>query len=69
MVFTDVIAEVIYAWRVQGFGRCEGVKVREAKHIRFADDAGSDGDVGDGGIEFCVGGGEEGFFQLAAGDA
>ena len=40
--------------------------MRAAEHVAFADDAGRNGDEGDGGVEFCVGGGEENFVEGAA---
>ena len=66
MVFADVVAEVVYSWGAEGVGRGEGVEVRAAEHVGFANDAGGDGDAGDGGVEFCVRGGEKGFFEMTA---
>lgn len=37
-----------------------------SEHVGFADYAGGDGDGGDGGVEFCVRGGEEELFEEAA---
>ena len=40
--------------------------MRAAEHVAFADDTGGDGDAGDGGVEFCMGGGEKGFVEESA---
>ena len=74
MVLADVVAEVVDAcsaqlafWEV-GVGRCgcESVEVGASEHVGFADDAGGDCNGRDGDVEFCVGGGEEEFFEEAA---
>ena len=67
VILAYVVAEVVDPWGAVGVGGCEGVKVRESEHVGFADDAGGNGDGGNGGVEFCVGGGEEDFFKESAG--
>lgn len=68
MVLADVGTEEVDPGRVGGvLGGGEGVQVRAPEHVGFADDAGRDGDGGDGGVEFGVGGGEEELFEEGAG--
>ena len=72
MVFADVVGEEIDAGAAVGRGGCgwggggQGVEVRAAEHVAFADDAGGDGSGVDAGVEFRVGGRLEHFFQAAA---
>lgn len=67
MVLADIEAEEIDPRRVGGvLGGREGVQVRAPEHVRFADDAGRDGDGGYGGVEFGVGGREEELFKEGA---
>lgn len=54
MVLADVIAEEIDARGVVPRRGCQGVEMRAPEHVAFADDAGGDGDGGDGGVEFRV---------------
>ena len=60
-------AEMVDSRRVSGISMAgQRVEVRAPEHVRFADYAGRDGDGGDGGVEFCVGGGEEELFKEAS---
>ena len=64
VIFADVMREVVDTgtiWR--GRRRGEGVEVRASKHVALTYRAGRDGDGGDGGVVFGVGGGEEERFE------
>ena len=67
MIFADVVAEVVDAWGAVGVRGSESIDVGDAEHIRFADDTGGDGNGRDGGVKFCVGGGEEDFLKESPG--
>ena len=58
VVFADVVGKEVDAGATAtGVGRGgQGVEVREAEHVGFSDGAGGNGDSGDGGVEFGVGG-------------
>ena len=64
VILADMGAEIVDSGRVSGTSMAgQRVEVRPPEHVRFADYAGRDGDGGDGGVEFCVGGREEELFQ------
>ena len=68
MILADVVREVVDTgaiWRWRRWG--QGVEVRASKHVALAYSAGRDGDGGDGGVVFGVGGGEEERFEGCAG--
>lgn len=66
MIFTYISREIVDSWRTGGEARSEGVEMRAAEHVGFANYAGGNGDRGDGRVEFCVRGREEELFQKAA---
>ena len=67
VILADTGAEIVDSGRVSSISiASQRVEVRPPEHVRFADYTGRDGDGGDGGVEFCVGGREEELFEQAS---